>query len=280
MANNDPQPGVPTATGTLQGTAQFVWSGTAWVAQGGTSGGAITLGAGSAIIGKVGIDQTTPGTTNGVQVNAALPAGTALIGKVGIDQTTPGTTNAVQAGGYTPRVTATYARPADNTAYSIGDLIGNSGTANLVVPISFTVARASGGSGRVTGCRCVVTAASGTIVLPAFDLLLFRPEASIPFAAAGYPADNAALNVTSAAMLELVGILSFGVTNWRNQAGGSTAAGTQIYQASGFVNRPYAPFNLASIPSSVVLGLLQAQNTWTPTAVINTFDFALDVDQD
>ncbi|HEX4043276.1 MAG TPA: hypothetical protein VHY10_16380 [Xanthobacteraceae bacterium] len=42
------------------------------------AGGA--LGAGSAIIGKVGIDQTTPGTTNGVQVNAALPAGTNKIG--------------------------------------------------------------------------------------------------------------------------------------------------------------------------------------------------------
>jgi hypothetical protein len=41
------------------------------------------------------IDQTTPGTTNGVQVNAALPAGTAVVGKVGIDQTTSGTTNAV-----------------------------------------------------------------------------------------------------------------------------------------------------------------------------------------
>jgi hypothetical protein len=38
--------------------------------------------AGSAIIGKVGIDQTTPGTTNGVQVNAALPAGTNAIGTV------------------------------------------------------------------------------------------------------------------------------------------------------------------------------------------------------
>ncbi len=36
--------------------------------------------AGTAIIGKVGIDQTTPGTTNGVQVNAALPAGTNSIG--------------------------------------------------------------------------------------------------------------------------------------------------------------------------------------------------------
>lgn len=42
----------------------------------------IVLAAGSAIIGKVGIDQTTPGTTNGVQVNAALPAGANVIGHV------------------------------------------------------------------------------------------------------------------------------------------------------------------------------------------------------
>lgn len=55
-----------------------------------------TLPAGTAIIGKIGIDQTTPGTTNGVQVVVALPAGAAVIGKVSIDQTTPGTTNAVQ----------------------------------------------------------------------------------------------------------------------------------------------------------------------------------------
>lgn len=60
------------------------------------------LPAGSAIIGKVGIDQTTPGTTNGVQVNAALPAGTAIIGKFGIDQTTPGTTNGVQVNAALP----------------------------------------------------------------------------------------------------------------------------------------------------------------------------------
>lgn len=38
--------------------------------------------AGTNIIGKVGIDQTTPGTTNGVQVNAALPAGANVIGAV------------------------------------------------------------------------------------------------------------------------------------------------------------------------------------------------------
>jgi len=53
----------------------------------GTSNGLNTvinaaIPAGSAIIGKVGIDQTTPGTTNGVQVNAALPAGGNTIGAV------------------------------------------------------------------------------------------------------------------------------------------------------------------------------------------------------
>lgn len=41
-----------------------------------------TLQAGSAIAGKFGIDQTTPGTTNGVQLNAALPTGTNSIGQV------------------------------------------------------------------------------------------------------------------------------------------------------------------------------------------------------
>ncbi len=43
-----------------------------------------TIAAGTAIIGKVGIDQTTPGATNGVQVNAALPAGANTIGAVNI----------------------------------------------------------------------------------------------------------------------------------------------------------------------------------------------------
>lgn len=49
-----------------------------------------------AITGEVSIDQTTPGTTNGVVVND-IAAGTAIIGQVGIDQTIPGTTNAVAA---------------------------------------------------------------------------------------------------------------------------------------------------------------------------------------
>lgn len=43
-----------------------------------------TIAAGSAIIGKVGIDQTTPGTTNLVQVGGSLPTGANTIGAVNI----------------------------------------------------------------------------------------------------------------------------------------------------------------------------------------------------
>lgn len=42
----------------------------------------VGLNAGTNLVGKVGIDQTTPGTTNGVQINAAIPTGTNSIGQV------------------------------------------------------------------------------------------------------------------------------------------------------------------------------------------------------
>jgi hypothetical protein len=69
------------------------------------------LPAGTALIGKVGIDQTTPGTTN--KVAAVLVAGTALVGSVGIDQTTDGTTN---------KVAATQATASNLNAQVVGDI--------------------------------------------------------------------------------------------------------------------------------------------------------------
>jgi hypothetical protein len=103
-----------------------------------TQSGSWVLAAGSAIIGKVSIDQTTDGTTNlvaakqngtwtvqpgntanttawkvdgsavtqpvSIATAPVLVAGSAVIGKVGIDQTTPFTTNAV---GIVGRVTKT-----------------------------------------------------------------------------------------------------------------------------------------------------------------------------
>lgn len=185
-------------------------------------------------------------------------------------------------GGYTNRVRATYIRAADATVYAAGDLIGNSTTAANVVPIQFPAARFAGGSGRITGCRCVISTTAATVVFPAFDLLLFRPDpvGTIPFVDGAYPADNAVLIVSAAPMAELTGVLSFVSTGWRNQSGGATAVGQCAYQACGFTARPYAPFALSNVGVNYVIGLMQVQNAWTPGNFPVQFDFALDVDQD
>lgn len=224
----------------------------------------------SPIVGQDGIAAGTG--VDGVTVprmtlatNVGLPAGEAHLGLVG---------------GITPRVTAQQTRPADATTYGLGDNIANSLTAASVVPITFAIARISGGSGRLSGMRCVLTAASGTIVFPAFDLLMFRPEANIPFAAAGYPADNAALVLTAAMLKEMIGLFAFSATAWRNNAGGVTAAGAVAWQRALPNVGPFMPYNLASIPSSNLLGLMQAQSAWAPGAIGYTFDFAPEVDND
>lgn len=155
--------------------------------------------AGTNLIGKVGIDQTTPGTTNGVQVNAALPAGTNLLGKTGIDQTTPGTTNGVSpvaaaTGGATPftltlanSTNATNVKNAAGTLYHIAvygvtatpawlSLYNNAGTPTCGTGIVYQVlipANSTSGAGAVedfgngmnfsTGIAyCVTTGIAGT----------------------------------------------------------------------------------------------------------------------
>lgn len=81
------------------------------------------LVAGSAVIGKVGIDQTTPGTTNGVQVNAALPAGTNAIGKLaansGVDI---GDVDVTTVGTITPGTAAANLGKAEDAVAGSGDV--------------------------------------------------------------------------------------------------------------------------------------------------------------
>lgn len=104
----------------------------------------IVLSAGSALIGKVGIDQTTPGTTNAVAMisgqagvaggsgvtgatvqrvvlatDVALPAGTNLLGKTGIDQTTPGSTNGVQTKQYAGVPSSFAIQTSDQTVFTL-----------------------------------------------------------------------------------------------------------------------------------------------------------------
>lgn len=120
-----------------------------------TTVGAVTaitnaLPAGSAIIGKVGIDQTTPGTTNGVQVNAALPAGTNAIGKLAANSgVIIGDVNVVAA----PTLTK---GTQGSTGFSTQDLKDAGRTA----VIYYATAAASGTTGTETAIT--LTKASGT----------------------------------------------------------------------------------------------------------------------
>jgi hypothetical protein len=117
-------------SGTFWQTTQPV-SGTFWQSTQPVSiATAPALVASSAIIGKVGIDQTTPGTTNGVQVNAALPAGSNVIGHVITDT---GSTTAV-----TGNVTAVQA-----TGSNLHVVVDTAPTTAVTGPLTDTQLRAS-----------------------------------------------------------------------------------------------------------------------------------------
>jgi hypothetical protein len=172
--------------------------------------------------------------------------------------------------------TATFSRPADNVAYATGDHIANSTTGASVVPMTFPVTPTKG---YITGCRAVVTPASANLVITAldFDLLLFRPATNIPFAAASFPADNAALTLTAAAYREFVGHFIFVNGAWRNPLGALTAGATG-YQSVATAVRPRYHFDLTGQSTLGLIGVVQCKGAWTPTGIINQFDFTLDIE--
>lgn len=212
----------------------YLYSGSSWVA----GASAAALAAGSAIIGKVGIDQTTPGTTDSVSVatgqgagatigtttdavvaagatgslsaklraisrdivaNVVLAAGSAIIGKVGIDQTTPGTTNQVAQVFNITTIKASVTRQADAVAYAANDCFANSSSSPTAGGGTFTAAaRASGGTGTITGA--IVSLSAGEA---------FQGEIWIFDQAATATNDNVALSVSDSDILNLIGVIPF-----------------------------------------------------------------------
>lgn len=140
--------------------------------------GLVGLNAGINIVGSVRIDQTTPGTTNGVQVNVALPAGSNIIGNVRIDQTTPGTTNGVAAqatenhvgevGGNLLPITS--AMTTSNNTVTTGKSVGGLQTLANAVRVSGALG-ASGTSGIIQSAMLTFKDAIGSIP---FDVYYFN----------------------------------------------------------------------------------------------------------
>jgi hypothetical protein len=94
-----------------------------------------------------------------------LGAGSAVVGKVGIDQTTPGTTDSVSVKGNGYRSAPTVTRPANTTAYTAGDVVGG--------VITFTSAGPSGGDLLITTADLRIDVAAVPSGMTTFRLYLY-----------------------------------------------------------------------------------------------------------
>ena len=93
--------------------------------------------AGTNLMGKVGIDQTTPGTTNAVQITGALPAGSNTIGSVNIaaNNTAGASTYAALGGTGNALLTNTPVTVKSGAGSLVGVGLVNKGTADAYVQV-------------------------------------------------------------------------------------------------------------------------------------------------
>lgn len=118
----------------------------------------------------------------------ALPAGTNLLGKIGIDQTTPGVTDSVSVKGFGISYKLTITRPNDNTAYSANDVLGDSGLGSAIFEIpNLGVAN---GSFLIDSISLIIPAGAIPSGMTSFKVYLFSeaPAAAI---------DNDTLNLAT-----------------------------------------------------------------------------------
>lgn len=234
----------------------------------------IVLAAGSAIIGKVGIDQTTPGTTDSVTVSTAQGLG-ATNGTTADAAVAAGATGSLSAklraisrdlianivlaageghigevGGRTRRISASVTRPADTTQYAIGDALGTaSGSATANFTLS-AMGRINQGSGTITGVSVVSSANQTT--LPQMTLWLFDTAPT-------NANDNAAWAPADGDLANLVAIIPLSEQYQANRA--AAASGNAVIAASG-LNRSYrCASGTPDMTAVLVLG-----NAYTPVS--------------
>lgn len=121
------------STGTLDTNATF--SGTITV-------GSVSIQDGTTSSQKLAVDASGNAS---VKLGTSIPSGSAIIGKVGIDQTSPGTTNAVQVTGTLPafaavptvnvgsNVVSSFLREAGAAPTTAGNLGGHAATKGVII---------------------------------------------------------------------------------------------------------------------------------------------------
>ena len=137
------------------------------------------------------------------EINSApIPAGSAIIGKVGIDQTTPGTTDSVtvKSQGYAAAVSLT--RTADTNAYTANDVIG--AATGSTAALTFAIAPSAGGQVMITSVALECDASAVISGEAGYRLYLYNVT---PPSALG---DNAAWDLPSGDRASFLGFVDLG----------------------------------------------------------------------
>jgi len=207
---------------------------------------ALALGETAALVAsKVGIDQTTPGTTNGVQVNA----GEAHIGEVG---------------GREVNINATVTRLANTTTYAAGEVVSDHETPASATIITFTnAARINAGSGIILGAA-LIDGANATLK-GVFELWLFDTTIA-------KQGDNAAFVPTDAELATLIGVIPFNTSYVAKADAG--VDGSVVFPVTGLS----IPF-VCGAASRNLFGLLVVRNAYVPISA-EVFTVRLRISQD
>lgn len=170
---------------------------------------------------------------------------------------TPASDAVYRAAGFAAIPAATFARPADTTAYAVGDLVANSTTAGSVTPMQVTAARVAAGSFLINRVRL---SKSGTAVTNAqFRVHLFNAS---PTVANG---DNGVL--LTAGRAGYIGRVDVDMS----------AASPNIFN-DGAAAQADCGFLVALAAGQVVWALIEARAAYTPASG-ETFALTLEVAQ-
>lgn len=163
--------------------------------------------------------------------------------------------------GITVRVSDSFTRPADTTAYAIGDLVANSTTAGSVTKLTFAnVVRQQGGGGMLRRARL---RKSGVATSNA----VFRLHLWSASPATVTNGDNGAFSISGSA--DYLGAIDITI----DQAFTDGAVGYGIPRVGGEIN--------LDIPSTgtTIYGLLEARAAYTPTSA-EVFAVEVEIVQD
>lgn len=162
------------------------------------------------------------------------------------------------AGGITARPSVSFTRPADTTAYALGDLVANSTTAGSVAAMQFAAARAVGLGGMIRRARIRKT---GTGVTNASFRLHLYSASPVPS-----NGDNGAWLTDKAANY----IGAFDVTVDRVFTDGAAGNGLPVTGSE---------IVFKSVSAVTLYGLLEARGAYTPGSG-ETFTVELEILQD